>query len=109
MNAEKLREWHGYINIQGALHTQLVGAILSIYLRAIKNKNTGFSQKTVCEILDHLFWPYGRIKLHEIEANSARFKSLWDPSTPFQMLIEQIEYCAGLVEAAGEPYSPAKI
>ncbi len=95
--------------MQLELQKQLVNAIPAVYLWAIKNKNTGFSQQSVRDILTYLFRCYGKINTLEIQANGQHFLTPWDPSMPFELLIAQIEDCAEFVEAAKQLYSPAQI
>jgi hypothetical protein len=48
---------------------------------------------------------HGRITAHDLAENFTRFKTAWDPNSPFETLIEQIDDAVDFANAGGDPLS----
>ena len=108
-HAISLREWKEYQAVHKALRKQLLEAVEPIYLRALRDGHVGFANVTVQEILQHLFAAYGIITPTELQANDARMKTAWDPSTPFETVIDQVEEAATFAINGHQPYTAEQI
>jgi len=106
---ESLREWREYTNLEQALKKQITQAIDPVYLRALKDRNTGYANVTTLAMLQFLFTTYGLISPIDLISNHKKIEAPWDPNTPFEMLIDQIEDCQELAEAGNQPYTAAQI
>ena len=60
-------------------------------------------------MLSYLFQIYGKITPQALEANDKVFKTNWDPMTPFEMLIDQIESAQEFAQDGNQPYSDRQI
>ena len=102
-HAEMLREWMEYNNLELALKIQQTKAIEPLYLSAIRDRVVGFRNQTPRQIIDYLFDNYGQITPQQLKANHDDFTKAWDPSTPFESIINQIE---DTVEYAAQGQAP---
>ena len=57
-------------------------------------------------LVKYLFQMYGKITPQALETNDQVFKKDWDPNTPFELLIDQIESAQ---EFAQDAYTPQQI
>ena len=96
-------------NVNKALRKQLLASIDPIYLRPLDDINAGFSNAHTRVLLHYLFHHYGQISPQDLVKNDIEFKKAWDPTTPFEHLINQIENTQEFALDAGQPYTPAQI
>ena len=108
-HTENMRQWREYQNVESALKKQLTNAIEPIYLRAIRNRHTGYANQTLRQILHYLFTAYGSLQPNELQLNQSKLQEPWDPNTPFELLIDQIEECMEIADAGGQPFTPTQI
>ena len=108
-HTEQLREWKEYTNMQAALKKQLIGAIEPIYLRSIKNRHVVFNNHTVRDILQHLMTSYGNITAIDLEENTKTTKTPWDPTQPFEVVIDQIEEAITYADAGNQPFTDQQV
>jgi hypothetical protein len=92
-----------YRDADSALRGQVIEATHDFYIRALKNKRTGYGSLTCLEILTHLWTTYGRIKKEELEINIERMKQPWNPPTPIESLFTQLEDGMVFAEEGKEP------
>ena len=55
--------------------------------------------------LTHLFENYGNITQFELENNDTKMRTLWDPNSPFDCLVQQLEDGQDYADAGGQPYT----
>ena len=108
-HTESLRQWKEYNSVEAALKKQLTDAIEPIYLRAIRNRHTGYANITLRQILHYLFTAYGSLQPNDLQQNINKLQEPWDPNTPFEFLIDQIEECIEIADAGGQPFTPTQI
>ena len=109
MNTEAKCEWHECDNVKKALKKQLIDTIDPMYLQALCNCNMGFANVTLKAILTFLFRSYGQLMLQELQENTNELNKPWDPNTPFENLIDQIENCHDIAEAGGQPFTTQQL
>ena len=63
----------------------------------------------ICAILHHLFENYGNITPLELEDNNTKMRLNWDPNSPFDCLIKQIEDGQDYTEDGGQPYTTEQL
>jgi hypothetical protein len=105
---EHIRKWRKYNNIHAALKKLLLNAMDPIYVQAIRDRQVSFNRCTPLEILAHLFTHYWQLTAPKMQANTNSMNQPWDPNTPFEMLIDQIEECSKM-DAGNQPMSNQQI
>jgi hypothetical protein len=108
-HAELLREFREYNNIELALKKQLTESLDPIYLRAVRDPYVGYNNRSLRELVAHLMTLYGNITPPELKDNDTRFNAPWDPNTPFESLIDQIETAVEYADAGNQAYTPEQI
>ena len=75
----------------------------------LKQPNSSYNNWSVHSILDYLFQAYGTIMPQDLTHNNKMFEKEWDPNTPLETLIEQIEQVQEFATNGEQPYSNAII
>ena len=105
-----LQQYQQYVAVQQALKKQLIQAIDPIYLKAQEDRVIGFANRTTLDLLTYLFATYAQITATDLLDNlTVKLVQPWDPSTPFETVIAQIEDCIEFAQDGGDPISPAQI
>jgi hypothetical protein len=108
-HTEELREWREYTNIHNALKKQLTDAIEPVYLRSQRHRHVGFANKSLRELIAFLFQAYGQLTPQKLIDNQMAMNAPWDPNTPFETLMEQIEDALEIADSAGQAYTDAQV
>ena len=87
----------------------LLAAVDPIYLQAISQPYVGLGNRTVWQLLHHLYTTYAKITPTDLKVNDVRMNAPYDPNQPFEFLIEQIQDATDYAAHAGTPYSQEKI
>lgn len=106
---EAQRSWREYNNLHLALKKQIVNALEPLFLRSLKDRNVGFNNVTLRDMLTLLFRNYGQLTPIDLKENNDRMNTAWDPSTPFELLIDQIEESIQIADAGEQPYTQPQI
>ena len=61
--------------------------------------------QSIRNLLAHLFENYGNITQLELEDNDTKMRSLWDPNSPFDCLVQQLEDGQDYADDGGQPYT----
>ena len=61
--------------------------------------------QSICNLLTHLFENYGNITQLELEDNDTKMHALWDPNSPFNCLVQQLEDGQDYADDGGQPYT----
>ena len=61
--------------------------------------------QSICNLLRHLFENYGNITQLELEDNDTKMRALWDPNSPFDCLVQQLEDGQDYTDDGGQPYT----
>jgi hypothetical protein len=105
-----MREWREYTNIHNALKKQLTNAIEPVYLRSQRHRHVvGFANISLRKLLAYLFQAYSQLTPQKLIDNQTAMQAPWDPNTPFEILIEQIEEGMEVADAANQAYTDAQI
>jgi hypothetical protein len=108
-HSEQVRIWTEANNVHTALKNTVVAAIEAPFLRALRHRTTGYINVALSAIFAHLFTVYGRITPQQLTANDAALNKPWDPTTPFEILIDRIEDCIDFATDGGAPSTDAQI
>ena len=109
IHTESLRCWREYNNVHQALKTTLLNSVEPLYVRALKDRHIGFANISLRELFAFLFEAYGQISPQDLMHTTERLTTAWDPTTPFETLIDQVEDTMELADAGNQPFSPNQI
>ena len=104
-HTEDMQQWREFKNVSTALKNQLLGAVDDIYVRAMRDHHVGYMNQSIRNLLNHLFNNYGNITQLELEDNDTKMRTLWDPNSPFDCLIQQLEDGQDYADDGGQPYT----
>ena len=104
-HTEDTRQWREFKNVSTALKNQLLSAVDDIYVHALRDRHVGYMNQTIRNILTHLFNNYGNITQLELEDNDTKMRTLWDPNSPFDCLVQQLEDGQDYADDGGQPYT----
>ena len=71
----------------------------------MRDRHVGYMNQTIRNILNHLFNNYGNITQLELEDNDTKMRTMWDPNSPFDSLIQQLEDSQDYADDGGQPYT----
>ena len=108
-HTEDLCQWREFKNFNTVLKNQLISALDDIYIRALKDCHVGYMNQSIRSILQHLFDNYGNITPLELEDNDMKMRATWDPNSPFDCLVKQIEDGQDYADDGGQPYTAAQL
>jgi hypothetical protein len=103
MHTELMRQWKECRNVDAALKKQLINSVDEIYIQSLRNRMNGYANVTARTMLDHLIQHYGRMQPQDMTANIEMLNRRWDPSTPIETLIKQVEDCRDFAEDGNSP------
>ena len=104
-HTEDLCQWRTFKNVNTVLKNQLLSALDDIYVRTLKDRHFGYMNQSICTILTHLFNNYSNIKPLKLEDNDTKMRATWDPNSPFDCLIKQIEDGQDYTDNGSQPYT----
>ena len=100
---EDTKDFQKYCAVHAALRAQLLEAINPVYLAPLKSRIHGFANTTLRQLIKHLETNYAKLSRQDIIDNDQAMMEPYDPSSPFENLVEQIELAEDIAEAAGVP------
>ena len=98
-----------YNLLQNALKKMLIAAVEPIYLKAISQAHVGLGNRTLWQLLDHLYKTYAKITDTDLKNNDRKMNEPYDPNMPFEFLIEQIQNAIDFAAHTGTPYTQNQI
>ena len=104
-HTEDTRQWREFKNVSTALKNQLLSAVENIYVRALRDRHVGYMNQSIRNLLAHLFENYGNITQLELEDNDTKMRSLWDPNSLFDCIVQQLEDGQDYADDGGQPYT----
>ena len=96
-------------NVNTTLNNQLLSALDDIYVHAMKDRHVGYMYQSIHTILQHLFDNYGNIIPLELEDNDTKMRATWDPNSPFNCLIKQVEDGQDYADDGGQQYTAEQL
>ena len=108
-HTEDLRQWHEFKNVNTALKKQLLSTLDNIYFRALKDHHVGYMNQSIRSMLQHLFDNYGNITPLELEDNDTKMRATWDPNSPFDCLIKEVEDGQDYADDGGQPHTAEQL
>jgi hypothetical protein len=98
-----------YHDTDKVLRNMLIAKVDVIYIKALYDATVGFGNVTCLELLQHLKTNYGIIKQEELEENTKRMNTPWNPPTPIEALFDQLDEGVIFATAGGEPPAPSTV
>ena len=85
--------------------TSSIPSVEDIYVQALRDRHVGYMNQSIHNLLTHLFENYGNITQLELEDNDTKMRALWDPNSPYDCLIQQLEDGQDYADDGGQPYT----
>ena len=103
---EATRVFREIVSVERALIQQIVLAIEPKFLRALRTSGTNKLNRTIPQVLTHLFETYGDVTPHDLRELTSRVESLTFPNTePVDTIFGEIDDLAAIADIAGAPIS----
>lgn len=102
----KLSVYREHLAVERILIQQIVNAMESKYLKALRERVTNRIDKKIPEILRHLFETYGDVSPQELLSLRSRIENMvFDPHDPVDEIFTEIDEYAEVMEIVGDPVS----
>ena len=102
---ESTREFRLFKAVDNALINQLINTIDDFYIKDLRDRVTGFANRSARDILQDLYCTYQSVTPAQLTANDERFRSPYDGSTDLEAYFNGIDDCLLMVDKANQPYS----
>jgi len=96
-----------YKAVATKLRSQILEAVDTRYLLALKHPDFGFADVSAGQMLAHLKAEYGTLTSKDIEANRKTLEAEWNPDNPIEDLWHRISEAHRIATAGGDPISEA--
>ena len=106
---ENRRVFNQFNNTDKALKQLLLSAISDMFIKALKNPISGYSNVTTKQLLNHLYERYGQLTPQDLKNNDDEMNQPYDANTPIENLYEQIEQAGDIAASANAPYNEAQV
>ena len=83
--------WQQFISVEKALNQRLIAVYNPTYIRALRNRLSGFVGITTRKILEHFYLINGDISAKDLADNHTKLNSPYDPNQPIKHLIDHID------------------
>ena len=96
--------------VEQALRVQLIEAIDSIYLDALRNSDTDMIHDSLPKIMDHLMKNYGQVTLEDMHDKEQEVISMtYDPNTPVDTVFSAVDKFRDLCILTEQPKTDAQL
>ena len=103
---ETTRVFREVLGVERTIIQQIVVAVEPKFLRALRTPGTNKLNRTMPQILQHLFDTYGDVTPSDLRELTSRVENLSFPSTePVDTIFSEIEDLAAIADIAGAPLS----
>ena len=85
------RKFHLFKAVDNALKNQLVIAIDEIYIKDLRERVTGFTTRSVRDILQYLYQTYSSVTPAQLTVNDERFRAPYDGSTDLEAYFNSMD------------------
>jgi hypothetical protein len=92
-----------------ALQKHIIAAVDDVYVKAKKNRASGYNKVTINQLLIHLFTQYGEINPKDLANNEKRFIKPWDSTEPFENIIDRFDNCIEFAKVVLSLYTPTQM
>ena len=98
---EARRVYTIFHSTEKALKTQLISACPNIFLQELFDDDVSYGNVTTLDIRTHLWLNHGAVTQTALDDNLERMKKPWHPTTPIQVLFDQLQSTEKFAIAAG--------
>ena len=103
-HAEETHLFREVLAVERTLIQQIVAAVEPKYLKALRDPVTNKINRTIPDILSHLFNAYGHVTAQELYDLKHKVETMnFQPTEPVDTLITEIDDLADIAELAGSP------
>ena len=81
---ESTRKFRLFKAVDNALKNEIVNAIDDIYIKDPRDRMTGFTTRSIRDILQYLYWTYGSVTPAQLTAKNKRFWAPYDGYTDLE-------------------------
>jgi hypothetical protein len=106
---ENIKLFRTHNNVQSAFKQQLLVAVDDIYVPTLHNTHTAYAMVTMLQILTHLYTTYGKLTPMAMQKNDRHFRNPYNPASPFEMMVQQIEDSQDFAVAGHRAYTAQQI
>lgn len=103
------RKFAEFVALQNALKKQILNSVDDIYMAAIEQPYIGHANRTVLNLITHLYDTYAKISPSDLIQNNQKMTAPWDPNQPFEFLVRQIQDAVDYAAHANTPYTAEQI
>jgi regulator of replication initiation timing len=104
-----VNEFHTCRNVHDALKHQLLQSVDEMYYRAVKQPHVAYANRSCRTLLQHLFDNYGQVHPIDLDDNTNKMRQAWDPTHPFETVIDQIDNAVDFAESGQQPFTAPQI
>jgi hypothetical protein len=98
-------QYKTYRAVGTALVQQILAAVESTYLDALRDVDLGFANVSPSQMLAHLKKEYGILTIREIEDNRAKLSEPWDIASPIETLWKRVTEVQRIATSVDQPIS----
>ena len=95
--------------VKNALRKCIVNTVEEKYIRHLRQRYTGYAKVVVYDIIRHLLDTYANITTPDLEKNTARMQTAWDPNEPPEVLFHQVQEGVAYADHGKTPFTPEQI
>lgn len=109
LHTELVQIYQRYTRNEQHLKRQLLEAVPAEYVAPLKNRRNGFLNVSVAQLFVHLQKEYGTITHKDLELNTAKLKSPWNPSEGIQAMWTRASACMQMAIDGDSPYTERQL
>ena len=109
LHKEQFDEYLQYDQVDKALKSLLISAVDEACIRCLRHRHVGYAQVTTLQLITHLYDTYGRITPNALKENDQRLHQAYDPTMPFEILVDQVEDAVEFASAGKSLYTLKQI
>ena len=89
--------------VNNALKKQIVTAIDNIYIKALRDRVTGFAARSARDILEYLYRTYRSVTPAQQTENNEKFRAPYEISTDLEAYFNDIDDCLFMGDKSNQP------
>ena len=97
------RKFRLFKTVNNALKKQIVTAIDNIYIKALRDRVTGFAARSARDILEYLYRTYRSVTPAQQTENNEKFRAPYERSTDLEAYFNGIDDCLFMEDKSNQP------
>ena len=98
-----------YDQVDKSLKSLLIEDVDEAHIRSLRHEYVGHAQVTTLQMITHLHDAYDRIVPNALKENDQRLHQAYDPSLPFETILDQVEDAVEFYSAGKHPCTANQI